>query len=135
MCVRVCGAECVVVCTGPVTVQMGEFIRKQVMPRAIGALLEQWQLQVVALFAAHIGTAALATHNAFVTLFVVITSAMSVLFVGWLCVWVMLWQCYHNVFTVMVCVGVAAGMVFSVQLVFELAIILAKATSPLLSSL
>jgi hypothetical protein len=56
--------------------QVGEFLRKQMVPRAIGCMLEEFQLQAIALFAAHLGTTDLATHNALVMVFFVITSAM-----------------------------------------------------------
>jgi hypothetical protein len=55
---------------------MREFLFKQVVPRAIGITLEEGQLEVVAFFAASLGTAQIATHNALLNIFFVITSAM-----------------------------------------------------------
>ena len=56
--------------------QLYEFVFKQVVPRAIGVTLESVQLEVVAMFAASLGTVQIATHNAVLNVFFDMTSAM-----------------------------------------------------------
>ena len=48
----------------------------QVLPGSIGICLEEWQLEVVAIFATWLGSAEIATHNATLELFFFLTSAM-----------------------------------------------------------
>jgi Na+-driven multidrug efflux pump len=56
--------------------QLHEFVFKQCVPRAVGITLEEVQLEVVAFFAASLGTVEIATHNAVLNVFFVMTSAM-----------------------------------------------------------
>ena len=53
-----------------------EFFVKQSLPRFLGRAAEEWQLQLVALFAAQLGTVSLATHTALLDLFYFATSAL-----------------------------------------------------------
>jgi Na+-driven multidrug efflux pump len=49
--------------------QLHEFVFKQCVPRAVGITLEEVQLEVVAFFAASLGTVEIATHNAVLNVF------------------------------------------------------------------
>jgi len=53
-----------------------EFFVKQTLPRFLGRAAEEWQLQLVALFAAQLGTVSLATHTALLDLLYFATSAL-----------------------------------------------------------
>ncbi len=52
------------------------FLIEQVIPLGIGGCLEEWQLQVVAIMAAKLGTIPLATHNATLSIYFLVTSLL-----------------------------------------------------------
>ena len=53
-----------------------ELVLKQAAPAALGQAIEEWQLQTIALFAAHVGSTQLAAHDALLSLFFFLSSGM-----------------------------------------------------------
>ena len=53
-----------------------QFVLKQAVPLGIGACFEQWQLECLAVFASAMGSVQIATHNATLSVFFVLTSFM-----------------------------------------------------------
>ena len=56
--------------------RLRQYLLQQCLPAAVGVCLEEWQLQVIAIFATRIGRDALATHNATLEIFFFLTSFM-----------------------------------------------------------
>ena len=57
-------------------VRVRQYLLQQCLPSAIGICLEEWQLQVIAIFATRLGTAQIATHNATLEVFFFVTALM-----------------------------------------------------------